>query len=406
MTLPHDLLVISPTFHPEPIGTPVYATDATRWFRERGFAVAVLTATPFYPEFRRYPGYGRRRRRDRLEGTPIYRVPTVVPRRGALPLRAVSDLNFTAQALAALRTGRVQRARAVLTFSPGTPLVMAVGGRALRPGGAHVGVVHDLQTGLASAVSALPGHLLRLMRRLERDVLSRPDHLFALSEEMRTELLELGVRIPVSVAPIWVDIDGDAEARSEPPPEPGGPPTVMYSGNLGRKQGAMQLAHIAARLAEVAPDIRLVIQGEGPLRDKLEAAICSRELRNTTLRPLSSRAELLASLQSAHVHVVPQAAEVGDAAVPSKVFNIMAARRPAVVAATPGSSLDSLSRRSGGLVTVAPGAVEATAREIVGLVRDPALQAQLAQAGRDYVMAHHSRDAILTRICRQLGLSR
>ena len=361
---------------------------------------------PFYPEFRRYPGYGRRRRRDRLDGTPIYRVPTVVPRRGALPLRAVSDLNFAAQSLVALRTGRVRRARAVLTFSPGTPLVMAVGGRALAPGGTHVGVVHDLQTGLASAVSALPSPLLRLMLRLERDLLSRPDHLFALSEEMRTELLDLGVRNPVSVAPIWVDVDGDARARSEPAPEAGGPPTVMYSGNLGRKQGAMQLADIAARLGELAPDVRLVIQGEGPMRQNLEAAIDSRRLANTTLVPLAARSELLASLQSAHVHVVPQAADVGDSAVPSKVFNIMAAHRPAVVAATPGSSLDSLSRRSGGLVTVAPGAVEATARAIVGLVRDPALQARLAQGGRDYVMAHHSRDAVLTAMGRKLGLIR
>lgn len=404
MTLPHDLLVISPTFHPEPIGTPVYATDATRWFQERGYDVAVLTAMPFYPEFRRYPGYGRRRRRDRLDGTPIYRVPTIVPRRGALPLRAVSDVNFTAQALVALRTGRVRRARAVLTFSPGTPLVMAVGERATVPGGTHVGVVHDLQTGLASAVSALPGPVLRLMRRVERGLLSRPDHLFALSEQMRTELLDLGVRNPVSVAPIWVDVDGDAETTPQPPPEPTGPPTVMYSGNLGRKQGVMQLADIAARLGELAPDIRLVIQGEGPLREKLEAAICSRGLRNTTLVPLSSRSQLLASLQSAHVHVVPQAADVGDSAVPSKVFNIMAAQRPAVVAATPGSSLDALSRRSGGLVTVAPADVQATTQEIVALIRDTKRRARLAQAGRSYATTHHSRDAVLTPIGRELGL--
>lgn len=404
MTLAHDLLVISPTFHPEPIGTPFYATDATQWFRQRGVDVAVLTAMPFYPGFRRYPGYGRRRRHDRLDDVPIYRVPTVVPRGGAVPLRAISDVNFAVQALVAIRAGWVGRARAVLAFSPGVPLVMAVGAAALQPGGTHVGIVHDLQTGLASAVSRLPGPLLALARRIEGRLLGRPHHLFALSEEMRSDLLDLGVRTPISVAPIWVDLAGGDDDATSLPPEPEGPITVMYSGNLGRKQGAMQLADIAARLQHLAPEIRLVIQGEGPLRPSLEAAVASGRLTNTTLAPLAPRSELLASLRSAHVHVVPQAVGVGDAAVPSKVFNTMAAGRPAVVAAAPGSAVDRLSRRSGGLVTVAPGDTAAAVDELVRLARDVPLRARLGQAGQRYVAAHHSRDAVLTDIACRLGL--
>ena len=49
------LALVTPTFFPELIGTPHYATDIARWFSGRGWRVQVVTAQPFYPQYARYP---------------------------------------------------------------------------------------------------------------------------------------------------------------------------------------------------------------------------------------------------------------------------------------------------------------------------------------------------------------
>jgi colanic acid biosynthesis glycosyl transferase WcaI len=207
---------------------------------------------------------------------------------------------------------------------------------------------------------------------------------------MREVLRDMGVRSRIEVAPIWVELP---DVRPEPEQ-----PSVQYSGSLGRKQGALQLVAVAEVLAQRRPPVPLVVRGDGPLRQPLCEALAARGLSNVAMEPLAPRELLFDALAGGTLHVVPQAAGVSDAAVPSKVFNIMAAGRPAVVGAAPGSAIADLARRSGGLVVTPPGDAAALAAAGLALLDDPDRRLALATAGRDYVQRHHEREAVLGRV--------
>lgn len=396
-----DLLLVSPTFSPELVGTPVYATDAMRWFAKRGARTAVVTAMPFYPQFKRHPGYGRHRRYDQVEGIPVLRLPTIIPRSGAIPLRALSELNFAVQG--SLRNiHQIYRPRSVLSFSPAAPLAVWLGHR-LAGSARHVAMVHDIQSALVGTLASIPRPLVNGLRATERRLLSHADQLLCLSPHMADELHELGITQPVDIAPIWVDVDPCAQLPSQ---DGNRCMTVMYSGNLGRKQGALVLTAVGAELTRRAPHARLLIQGEGPLRPQLQKDAHDAALRNVEFRPLAPRAYLAASLQEGDIHLVPQGIGVGDSVYPSKLFNIMASRRPAVVAAARGSALDHLAQKSGAYIAVPPGDPLAMASATVSLLEDSERRTTMANAGYSYVTRHHSRDAVLGQIAAHLGLQK
>ena len=94
-----DVLVLSPTFHPEKVGTPHYATDMVREMSRQGHRPQVVTNQPYYPAFERFEGYVRRTRRDELDGIPLRRLPTIVPPNGSRAGRIVADLNLLLQVL-------------------------------------------------------------------------------------------------------------------------------------------------------------------------------------------------------------------------------------------------------------------------------------------------------------------
>ena len=97
-----------------------------------------------------------------------------------------------------------------------------------------------------------------------------------------------------------------------------------------------------------------MIRGDGAMRERLIASARERALPNIDFSPLAPRAQLSSALAQGDVHLVPQVASGGDFAVPSKVFAIMAAARPFVATAEPGSPLARLAEASGAFVCTAP----------------------------------------------------
>src|SRR3546814_8532879 len=80
---------------------------------------------------------------------------------------------------------------------------------------------------------------------------------------MRARMRALGVRVPIEVLPIWVDTDA-----IRPLPPFTGSPTLLYSGNLGRKQGLGQVVALAETLQQSRPDITVLVRGAGSRSEK------------------------------------------------------------------------------------------------------------------------------------------
>jgi putative colanic acid biosynthesis glycosyltransferase WcaI len=389
------VLIVTRHYAPEPTGSAPVITEMSEWLARAGHAVEVLTVRPSYPERRIVPGYERGQRDRAVEaGVSVRRLPTAPPSSDGLLARVLPELGFFFDLTAGRLLGRFPTRQRVFSLCPSVFTVagaIALVGR----GGHHTAVVHDIPSGLGAALGLGQASIAtRLLRAIEAWTLNHVDQVVTLSEAMATQLRAIGVVTPITILPPHVDT-----ARVHPlARQHNAPPTVMYSGNLGRKQGLEQLADLALVLRRRAPDIRFLIRGEGAGKAALAARLHAEGLNDVLLEPLAPVNALSASLAEGDVHLVPQLAAGADFAVPSKIFAIMAAGRPLVATALPGSPLDRLAVDSAAFVCTPLNDPEAFAEAVLQLMGDPERRQDMGAKGRAYVEAHASTEVCMEQL--------
>jgi len=390
-----EILILSQFYWPEEIGSAPYVTDLAEWLAERGHRVTVVTTRPHYPAYRVAPGFERGRQDDaRVRGVRVRRLPAWTGLGTGASARIVLECSLFAQLLWRIAVGALPRRSRVISLCPSVLMVLG-GALARRKGGTMVALVHDIQSGLASGLGMVGrGVLLRAMRGVERLALRRADVVLPLSEGMRRELVRLGVDGRVELLPIWVD---PRKVFPLPAP-PADPPTVAYMGNLGRKQDLMQILDCAALLLIRRPEVRVVIRGAGQQAKLLRDEAARRGLANVRFEALVSHERLNESLAAAHVHLVPQAPSGANFAVPSKAYSVMAAGRPFVATAAPGTPLWELQRETEAFVCVPPREAEALASALLRLIDAPDLRARMGARGRQWIERNAARDLVLERL--------
>jgi colanic acid biosynthesis glycosyl transferase WcaI len=177
---------------------------------------------------------------------------------------------------------------------------------------------------------------------------------------------------------------------------------VLYSGNLGRKQGLGQVVALAERLAGCRPDIEIILRGNGSQSAEISAEIVRRQLGNIRLTQLQPHEALTTALAAGDIHLVPQNPEAAAFAVPSKVFNIMAVGRPFVATALPGSVLWQLQRDSGAFLCVPPDQPVTFAEAVLRLADDARLRHELGRRGREFVELNYAKPRVLGQFLRRL----
>ena len=392
MTPASDVLFVSRYFWPELIGSAPFSTDIAEWLTRHGRRTTVVSGLPHYPEPEVFPAYRDGKcRRETVGGSTIERLSVGAPKGGGARARIANEAEFLLRGLAALTTGRIDRHSIVLALCPSI-LSVALGVAAKRRNGVCVAVVHDIQSGLAEKLGMTGGGgLARLMRACERLVLNRTDLVVVLSTEMKDQLRGIGVTVPIEVVPLWVDTDQikvvEPVSRSSL--------KVLYSGNLGRKQGLGQIVDLAAELAVSRPDIEIILRGNGSQGQELAAEIRRRHLPNVRLTELQPNEALGPALAAGDIHLVPQNPEAAAFAVPSKVFNIMAVGRPFVATALPGSVLWELQRESGAFLCVPPDEPLGFAEAVLRLADDAWLRRELGRRGREFVELNYAKPRVL-----------
>ena len=391
--LPSSVLLVAMSYWPEPAGSAPMMTDLATAFAAAGTDMTVLTARPNYPGQTIYDGYadGREDRRT-VNGVRIERLFTIPPKGGGLKARLIHEGVLHAGFLAARARGRVGRHKAVLSLCPSI-FSVAVADRFRAPGGRHIAIVHDIQSGLAGALGMGGGAALGAIRAVERAALNRADGIVVLSEAMADVLRGLGVRPPITVIPPHVDADA---VRPLPRPQ-GRPPTVLYSGAFARKQGLDQVLEMARHLHALRPDARVLLRGQGGLEEELKAQAKAMALSNVEFAPLIPSGDLAEGLAEGDVHLVPQRPEGAAFAMPGKAVTILSAGRPFVCTCLPGSALDRLATEIDAFLRTPPDAPDAMARAVAELLNDPARCADMGRRGRAWVEGHASRSAVLAR---------
>jgi glycosyltransferase involved in cell wall biosynthesis len=186
-------------------------------------------------------------------------------------------------------------------------------------------------------------------------------------------------------------------------PGPAGSFTVGFVGTLKPWHGLGTLVEAFALLRRHDPHVRLLIVGDGPGREGLEADLKSRGLREAAeLVGAVDPADVPALLASMDAALAPYPAGDGFYFSPLKVYEYMAAGLP-VVASRVGQ-LAGLIRPGENGMLCPPGDAAALAAALERLHRRPALRRRLGEAARQDVLREHTWDAVVRRVLELPGL--
>ena len=156
----------------------------------------------------------------------------------------------------------------------------------------------------------------------------------------------------------------------------------MYAGNLGHSQ-SLDLLIEAANRHQDRDDVVYVINGGGVAAKELEQKV--KDLPNfvfTGFQPIDRLPEVLAS---ADIHVVLLKQGLGTSSLPSKIYSIFAAGRPAIASVDPETELSRVLSETKAGIAVKPEEVEEFIAAIERLIDNSAERAEMGTMGRLWI---------------------
>lgn len=429
------ILIHGINYFPELTGIGKYTGEMGEWLALRGHEVRVVTAPPYYPEWKVGKGYSNRWRREEIQGCMaqdsappleacvlnpviVYRCPLWVPCRPSGLKRLIHLASFFLSSLPVMLRQAFWKPDIVFTVEPSFFCcfnALLVAGISGSRSWLHI---QDFEVDAGFDLGILPSSIWarRVIFGFEGFVMRRFDRVSTISKRMLEKLDEKHVDLERRIFfPNWVDAEAIRPLeKSDFRQEIGLPENAvvcLYSGNMGEKQGLEILIDAARLISEASgkgrgargeshaelsgqPEIVFVLCGSGGARKRLEAL--AENIANILWLPLQPDDKLNDLLNMADIHLLPQRGDVADLVMPSKLTGMLASGKPVVATAKEGTGV--AEAVSGHGIVVEPGNPEALAKAIADLSVNSDLRLELGKAGRVYAVEHLGKDAILSGI--------
>lgn len=399
------LLLYGINYAPELTGVGKYTSELATWLAAQGHDIRVVTAPPYYPNWRVQPGYSAGRYvRSTQANVDVWRCPVWVPAQPSGTKRLLHLASFAVSSSLAMLRQISWRPDAVWVVEPPVfcaPMAWVI---AKLTGAASWLHVQDFELDAGFRLGVVRGQKRqKVVFAMERWLMRRFDAVSSISEKMCEKLRLKGVEADrISHFPNWVDVQGTPRLPRENAMRrelgiADDKIVALYSGNMGGKQGLEILAHAAALLRH---DERLsfVFCGNGAGRaDLVEQCQGLPNVKFVDLQPLEKLPLLLAM---ADIHLLPQRAGAADLVMPSKLTGMLASGRPVVATADEGTELHTVVTGCG--LAVRPEKPRELAAAIKELADHPARREAAGEAARAYAAAHMDMQAVLSTFEQQL----
>ena len=322
-------------------------------------------------------------------GVRVTRVASTSYERSALGRRAVNYFSYLGSALSHALSGPHPDLVVCMTDPPIIGDLGVVVGR--RVGAPVLVISQDVFPEIATELHRLRNPaVIGVLGTLVGAYLRRADRIVAIGETMRQRLEEKGAPPErLRVIPNWVDTRAITPQPRDNPwaarHDLVAPFVVMHSGNVGHAQDLDSLVRAATFLRD-RDDLKIVIAGFGARHVEMVALAARLEVDDTVqFLPYQKRERLPLSLSSADVHVVGLAKGLAGYVVPSRLYGILAAGRPVIVAAEDESETARLVREISCGVVVPPARPELLARTIREAADGAFELDEMGRRGRAYV---------------------
>jgi glycosyltransferase involved in cell wall biosynthesis len=334
------------------------------------------------------------------DGVRIIRVRSTAYDRRRLLARAVNYVTYLAESL---RVALLSRRPDIVFCMTDPPVIgtvaLLVARRFRRP---LVVVSQDVFPEIAVELKRLENPLLvGLLRRLIASYLGKADRVVAIGETMRRRLEQKGARPDrIVVIPNWVDTTAivPKPRDNEWAREHGLVDrfVVMHSGNVGHPQNLDVLIRASTFLRDL-DDLAIVIVGGGARRVELMELADVLETDAVGFLDYQPRETLSWSLSTGHLHYVGLGRGLSGYVVPSRLYGVLSAGRPVLVAADADSETASIVTSVGCGVVAPPNRPELVAEAIRAAYEGRLDLEEMGRRGRDYVVAEADRDVAVGR---------
>jgi glycosyltransferase involved in cell wall biosynthesis len=365
-----------------------------------GETVTVVTGFPNYPAGEIFPGYrGKRFMEDTYDGIRVLRTWVYATRRRGFIGRLLNYFSFPIFSLLAVR--KLGPTDIIYVQSPPLFTGLAALWFSRLKRAPYIFNVSDIWPQSAVELGMLRNRFaIRLAEMLERHIYRRATRITVATPGILERLAVRGVPRE-KIFLLTNGVDTAAYNVSSPDRDLAkrlgldGHKVFMYAGLHGLAQG-LDVILEAAKLTR-NPDVLYVFVGDGADKPALVAKAEAEGISNVRFLPIQPTSTLPAVLNLAYATVIPlRRLDLFKAALPSKLFDSMAASRP-IVAPLWGEAAALVEAAACGLV-VEPEDARGVQEAVEKLAADPALAQRLGEQGRRYVVEHFNRDDIAKRL--------
>lgn len=341
------VLVYGINYSPEVTGIGRYTSGMTSHLVCNDFTVRVITANPYYPEWKVNEGFKPLRYSKTVEqGIKVIRCPLFVPNKPNILLRILHLISFAISSFFPVMKMRSWKPQLIILIAPTMFCALNALLLAKITGSKVLIHIQDFEVDAMFDLGMSKFGALRIFAQsIERYILNRFDLVSTISPGMLDVCRSKNVpEKNLVLLQNWCDVNFNFDEHSDslvlrkfslnPDSK-----VVLYSGNVGEKQGLDLLLQLAKSVGRVDKNIRFLIVGEGTNKLKLIDLANKLGLKNLDFFPLLSAYEFPYLIQRADCHFVIQKELVTDAFLPSKFANILYAGGRCIVCAPESSYL-------------------------------------------------------------------
>lgn len=353
------ILIYGINFSPELTGIGKYNGEMAEWLLSKGHEVIVVTAPPYYPEWKLKGEYKNFYSYKRTRNLTLIRCPLYIPSKPSTLKRLIHLISFSISSFIPIICLIFWKPDVILQVAP--TLLTSIQTLVLSKLSKAKSVLHiqdfeiDAMFKLAMAKTNL---FKKIAFKIEKIIFNSFDSISTISTGMIKKLIDKGVKEEkVIYFPNWSEIDRfkDETKDLEYLNSLGidrNKKIILYSGNMGHKQGLDKVIEVAYEL-KVNREFLFVLVGDGAVKKDLINHTKKLNLTNVIFLPLQSYEDLPKLLASADCHLVVQKANAADLVLPSKLTNILSVGGNAVITAEKNTTLGSLCEKNPGIAVLA-----------------------------------------------------
>ncbi len=376
------ILVIGINFHPELTGIGKYTGEMAEYL-----AVQWKIEKP-------YSGW--RYQQEQWSGVDVVRCPLWVPKKPSGVKRLLHLFSFTLSGFPVVLMQRKWKAEIIINIAPSLLSALPALLLAQLTDAKTWLHIQDFEVDAALNLGLLPSKFSSPALAIERKLLERFDRVSTISTPMLTRLFEKGIKKHKTyLFPNWIDTEKIFPKETSTLRTEWGIDDdtiiILYSGNMGTKQG-LEILIDAGELLSEHSNILFVLCGDGAAKLGLEEK--ARHLVNIRFYPLQPLERLNELLNIADIHMLPQRADAVDLVMPSKLSGMLASGRVVIATAPLSSALGRIIDEVG--ILVPPEDARELAKKIHEASADPQMRTILGEKGRKWVMAHWAKEKVLS----------